>query len=234
MFLLSLKHKPWDNSSKLGLFRAVEFCMRCRLFMLTLQSFPWGVHQLGSFYPRPLPPLLGMQTYWCFITFGAEQKASCPNTTLLRATGWTESVLELLKLAAHRFWSKGWWPRGVVWGVKRAFILWPRGSIVHGCPLSVATIGLFGAVAPSPWQRSLTPGQSKHDSSLKYTGCCSTERRSDTDTERTLCHPGADWCRRLLGAGQPLGCPPASSIAADGASADALPFITFVDVGPST
>ena len=123
MFLLSLKHKPWDNSSKPGLFPAVEFCMRCRLFMLTLQSFPWGVHQLGSFYPRPLPPLLGMQTYWCFITFGAEQKASCPNTTLLRATGWTESVLELLKLAAHRFWFKGWWPRGVVWAGKKGFYI---------------------------------------------------------------------------------------------------------------
>ena len=51
----------------------------------------------------------------------------------------------------------------------------------------------------APWQRPLTPGQSKHDSSLKYTD--TTERRPTrglTRTQkRTLCHPGADWCQRL-------------------------------------
>ena len=45
----------------------------------------------------------------------------------------------------------------------------------------------------APWQRPLTPGQSKHDSSLKYTD--TTERRptlgSDTDTEKDTLPSGS-------------------------------------------
>ena len=86
-------------------------------------------------------------------------------------------------------------PRG-----KKGFILWPRGSIVHGCPLSLATMGLLGAVAPpgsAPWHLLAKVNTTPPSNIQTHT----TERRPTrglTRTQkRTVCHPGADWCQRL-------------------------------------